>query len=549
MDEGTSIFCTICFAQDHRRPSCRLIAPEAPVAAAAAAPVADPAAGVDDEEEEEDPEEVIFEDEAEAVDGVALPAAAEEDFIPLPAGSAAEEDGASSDNFLPIVDAADYLPAPGLDQAGDSLSFLDSEDLEAPVRPDTVDVFMPFVDLRHFDHIAFALVNPTIPESDPFILQASDLACGPDRVSLFPSADNARVAVFASHDDRERAVANGPFVGREASIFFRRFDETDNRFVFEHEAMAALSVTRFPFEHWQRQHITHSSIPYANPHAIDPICLTGVDFQAVLITVKAGSLSDIPLNLAVKNYCGIGSFSEVSIIEFDDLEEGSDNSLGPDLDPIPEAFPSDGEEDGLVDLEGGAGYADMMEALGVPPPLVPHGAPHSAAPAASLVDRALANAPPLPTVKGDPVLSKPTCVHVKLRLGFFDVMVTGSCGERASFRLSLRKAASSSGSKGLLVANFTTASVGLLDSVVLVGPQRLPLLTVDILARSGAALGGSASSLAEAEDLVLGRRTPQAPAGALAAPVDGSPKLRRLQWPRLSPPVAWTPRLPPLRGA
>jgi hypothetical protein len=34
-----------------------------------------------------------------------------------------------------------------------------------------------------------------------------------------------------------------------------------------------------------------------------------------------------------------------------------------------------------------------MEVLGVPPPAVPHAAPSSAAPAASLVDRALARAP------------------------------------------------------------------------------------------------------------------------------------------------------------
>jgi hypothetical protein len=117
---------------------------------------------------------------------------------------------------------------------------------------------------------------------------------------MFPSADGAHVVLFASHLDREHAVSNGHFIGREASVLFRRFDETDQRFIFEHESVAAISISRFPFEHWQRHHITHSSGPYANPHNIDPICLTGVDFHAVLITVKAESISDIPLNLAVK---------------------------------------------------------------------------------------------------------------------------------------------------------------------------------------------------------------------------------------------------------
>jgi hypothetical protein len=137
-------------------------------------------------------------------------------------------------------------------------------------------------------------------DPDSFILQAADLACGPDRVTLFPSADGSRVAVFVSDRNHEQVVSNGPFLGREASVYFRRHDETDQRFLFDHEAMAALSISYFPFEHWQRHHITHSSGPYANPHNIDPICLTGVDFHAVLITVKAESISDIPLNLAVK---------------------------------------------------------------------------------------------------------------------------------------------------------------------------------------------------------------------------------------------------------
>jgi hypothetical protein len=165
-----------------------------------------------------------------------------------------------------------------------------------------------------------------------------------------------------------------------------------------------------------------------------------VDFQAVLVTVKAESLTDIPMNLVVKNYCSVGTFSEVTIIEFEDLAAGSDHSSGPDIDAIPDAASSVGDEEDLVDLPGGTAYPEMMEILGVPPPLVPHGEPHGAAPAASMVARALANAPPLPSVTGEPILSKPASIQVKLRLGFFDVAVIGSSGERASFRLPLRKA-------------------------------------------------------------------------------------------------------------
>jgi hypothetical protein len=51
----------------------------------------------------------------------------------------------------------------------------------------------------------------------------------------------------------------------------------------------------------------------------------------------------------------------VTIIDFDDLAAGADNSPGRDFDPITEALSSDGEEYDLVDLEVGTGYADMME--------------------------------------------------------------------------------------------------------------------------------------------------------------------------------------------
>jgi hypothetical protein len=75
-------------------------------------------------------------------------------------------------------------------------------------------------------------------------------------------------------------------------------------------------------------------------------------------------------------------------------------------------------------------------------------------------------------------------VQVRLRLGYFDITVSGPSGERLFFRFLLRKAASDQGCKGLMVANFVTASVGLLDSVALLGPLRRPILTVDVLARS-----------------------------------------------------------------
>jgi hypothetical protein len=72
------------------------------------------------------------------------------------------------------------------------------------------------------------------------------------------------------------------------------------------------------------------------------------------------------------------------------------------------------KDDDVIFLEGGTPYDEVMDVLGVPPPAVPHAAPASAAPAASL-----ARALPLSVVTGDPLRSKPKKVVIKLLMGFF----------------------------------------------------------------------------------------------------------------------------------
>jgi hypothetical protein len=225
--------------------------------------------------------------------------------------------------------------------------------------------------------------------------------------------------------------------------------------------------------------------------------------------VKAASLSDIPLNLTVKNHCSTRTISKVSILDFNDLAQGSDPpSDGPDFDPIPDAVSS--EDDHFIELQGGGCFGDVLDAIGAPAPLIPHGDPSSAAPAASVVSKALACAPPLPLVIGGPILSKPKSVSIKLKMGFFDVVVLGTKGERLFFCLPLRHASSDPGCKGLLVANFTTATVGLIDSIAVVGPRHRPSLSVDVLARGCPPDPSLQVPLSFASDLVLGSQPVQA---------------------------------------
>jgi hypothetical protein len=72
-------------------------------------------------------------------------------------------------------------------------------------------------------------------------------------------------------------------------------------------------------EHWTPPHIVHSTGPFANPYHIDPICLSGMDYSAVLVMVKAWSLSDIPHALAMYGFDGLGTIADISIIRSEPL--------------------------------------------------------------------------------------------------------------------------------------------------------------------------------------------------------------------------------------
>jgi hypothetical protein len=90
---------------DHHRSVSRLVVSVAPDAAAHAA---EQGIGASDGEEE-DPEELVFEDDADSV-AEAPSAAVVDDFILLPEDDEEADDKDEDVHYLPIVDAADFLP-------------------------------------------------------------------------------------------------------------------------------------------------------------------------------------------------------------------------------------------------------------------------------------------------------------------------------------------------------------------------------------------------------------------------------------------------------
>ncbi|CAM0877939.1 unnamed protein product [Alopecurus aequalis] len=425
--------------------------------------------------EEEDPKERVS---WHTSDGSSIPAASSHSV-------ASEPDEHLRSPVLPDA----YLPG--------------ADDLDEPHRPDYLGVYFPHVHMPHYDNLAFAYLDPPHASPATIIHQASLVGCGPNRVSLLSSSRGAKLAIFLTPQDRKNAVLNGPYVGHECTIHFERHDEADNRFLFQHESFMALTITDYLHEHWFREHIQESSVPFANPHQIDPIRLTGLDYTVVLLTVKTETLADIPSSINFKNHSGCGSVGKVSIIAYEDII-GSDppsdtSSLSGGSDAISLASSFDG-----VEIDGEMGFGKVLAALGMAPPMPDANTSSSVAPAASLLDRALAAAPSEPVVRGEPLHSKPKRVVFKLHLGYFDIFALGSLGERAFFRIPMCRADDSSGCQGLTAVNLATASVGTIHSIATVDDQHRTVLSVDVLAYGNPLREDSDSSLSHASSLLLG---------------------------------------------
>jgi hypothetical protein len=117
---------------------------------------------------------------------------------------------------------------------------------------------------------------------------------------------------------------------------------------------------------------------------------------------------------------------------------------------------------------------------------------------------ARAAAPPLPIARGDPLCSKAKLVTFKLRLGFFDIFILGSAGERAFFRVPLRKVSPSASCEGLMVVNLASASVGIIDSIATVGPLRRLVLTANVLVKGAPMAAKLETDLSSAFNLLMG---------------------------------------------
>jgi hypothetical protein len=198
-----------------------------------------------------------------------------------------------------------------------------AEDLEEPVRPQSIDVYMPFVNVSHFNHLAYATITHQHNAPSHNICDALIAQGGNAHVTLAPSSYGAMLLMFDVDALCEGAINAPPFVGQHHTIILERQEDTPNRFHFEHEAIISIAISNCPLEHWNRERMFYTVGPFANPHSVNPVCLQGVDFSAVLMQVKAKDATNIPLEEYFKNNSGLGAYARISITDIGALDEDS----------------------------------------------------------------------------------------------------------------------------------------------------------------------------------------------------------------------------------
>jgi hypothetical protein len=392
----------------------------------------------------------------------------------------------------------------------------DEEDPGIPERPDATDVYMPPVDMTRFDRLAYATIHPPHAAPGDNIRDALVAQAGKPRVTFAPSSYGAMLLFFDSHALREAATGAAPFVGQEHTVILKRHEQTANRFHFEeHEALISIAISDYPLEHWNRERIVFAVGPYANPHHVDPICLQGVDYSAVLLQVKAEVAADIPLSEYFNNHSGLAALARVSITDVDFLEDSGSDGSGPDSrgPAAPGGGPAPAAPDGSAPAPpegpsahgpgGAGGRLSIRDIQSVP------------------VGR-LRGSTILPTVDAQPLLTKPDSVDITLCAGsYYIIRVTGPNNYSGVYKVPLQPTRSDlRPDQGMLVVNLCTASVGFLHRVFSVGAAQCAGFSTDVLCVGPGPLPAASLPLKDAERLCDGAPLPR---GAAPASLDAPP--------------------------
>ncbi|KAE8778758.1 hypothetical protein D1007_48261 [Hordeum vulgare] len=133
------------------------------------------------------------------------------------------------------------------------------------------------------------------------------------------SSYGACLVVFGSAYEREISILNSPLNCTINVASLVRHEDTENRFLFRLGTVSALHIEDFLLEYWFTPTIINSIVPFSCPIAIDPVCLTGVDYSVVLVSVKTCTLSDVPHTIPVHGFSSLGAIASVLVVHSQEL--------------------------------------------------------------------------------------------------------------------------------------------------------------------------------------------------------------------------------------
>jgi hypothetical protein len=121
-----------------------------------------------------------------------------------------------------------------------------AEDHEEPVHPQSTDVYVPFVNVLHFNHLAYATITQQHNAPADNIHDALVVQGGNAHVTPAPTSYGTMLLKFKVHA-RRGATINAPiFVRQHHAIVLQRQEDTPSRFHFEHEAIVSIAIRNYP---------------------------------------------------------------------------------------------------------------------------------------------------------------------------------------------------------------------------------------------------------------------------------------------------------------
>ncbi|CAM0945467.1 unnamed protein product [Alopecurus aequalis] len=189
---------------------------------------------------------------------------------------------------------------------------------------------MPPVDMQNFSHLGFAYVDPETTSPGPIVKSAllHQVPLGMEALAV-STAHGSHLVIFRSYQSREFAVRESPFHAREHTVYFERHEEAPNRGHFLDAGYATLSLVAYPFEFWNRGHIRTSVVEVGNPMEVAEVCMTGADYQSVLVVCKLEFAASIPGEFDIKNGDGLMTTVEVDCVRQWPILGGGHGGGGP----------------------------------------------------------------------------------------------------------------------------------------------------------------------------------------------------------------------------